>query len=428
MLNRDGHWWTWLRRADWLVIRLEIMLIGMNTAVFLDRDNTIIHNDGDLGDPAKVRLIQGASTAIASLCGLGYKVIVVTNQGGVARGKYTEQDVQAVNQRISELVAAGANGAKIERFYYCPYHPDGTVSQYRKEHPSRKPGPGMIQEAARDMGLDLSQSWTIGDQVRDVQAGLAAGTRAILLRQDADRLKPFDPREHPGLDSSSDQVQGTMSTPDFYARSLVEAVRIVAQQRKPEVSEQVHHAGPGQRKWDAAAVAKLQRKRPTSSGVDPGDPRGGAGPVSALAESPQTGRPFKPWNVPLAEPEDDEPGPAETPPTQPEVAAKVKPRQEVQTAAEPKPQPKPQPKPSPAADEADEKTLRLILQELRNQRGVGTEFSYLRIMAILLQTVAGACLLGALWLGAGDDYLFLRLTGPAMLAQLAVIAALLWDR
>jgi len=397
--------------------------MGMNAAIFLDRDNTIIHNDGDLGDPAKVRLIQGASTAIASLCGLGYKVVVVTNQGGVARGKYSEQDVQAVNQRISEVVADGANGAKIERFYYCPYHPKGTVSQYRKEHPNRKPAPGMLQEAARDLGLDLSQSWTIGDQVRDVQAGLAAGTRAILLRQDADRLKPFDPREHPGLNPPSDDAQESKATPDFYARNLVEAVRIVAQQRKPEVSEQAQLAGTGARKWDAAAVAKLQRKPPKPSVAGPVDPN--AERASVVAETQSAGRPFKPWNVPIAEHDDDE-GESisieEAQPADPVVTASVKPRPEVQSSAEPVPVAR------PVDSQADEKTLRLILQELRNQRGVGTEYSYLRLMAIVLQTVAGACLLGALWLGSGDEYLFLRLTVAAVLAQLAVIAASLWDR
>jgi D,D-heptose 1,7-bisphosphate phosphatase len=390
----------------------------MNAAIFLDRDNTIIHNDADLGDPDKVRLIQGTSTAIASLCGLGYKVVVITNQGGVARGKYTEEDVHAVHQRIDELVAAGANGAKIEAFYYCPYHPDGTVSRYRKEHPGRKPGPGMLQEAARDLGLDLSQSWTIGDQVRDVQAGLAAGTRAILLRQDADRLKPFDPREHPGLDPSSGETPEPKATPDFYVRNLVEAVRIVAQQRKPEVTEHIHHSGSPTRKWDAAAVAKLQRKRPSPSEQNPADERSD-GPISTLAEAQQAGRPFKPWNVPLAEPDDDEPDTTEAPQSKPAVPAEVEPVSvEVQPAA----------KPAPATAEADEKTLRLILQELRNQRGAGLEFSFLRIMAIVLQTVACACLLGAFWLGAGDDNLFLRLAGAALLTQLAVITALLWDR
>lgn len=421
----------------------------MNAAVFLDRDNTLIHNEGDLGDPAKVRLIQGAASAVASLCGLGYKVVVVTNQGGVARGRYTEDDVQAVHDRISELIAAGANGAKIDRYYYCPYHPEGTVSRYRKEHPNRKPAPGMLKEAARDLGLDLSQSWTIGDQVRDIQAGLAAGTRAILLRQDADRLKPFDPRKHPGLQEDADQPKEHKATPDFYVRNLVEAVRIVAQQRKPETPEQIHRSGRSHHKWDAAAVARLQRERQRPGGAvaDPGNP--GTEPRSvatapapglppgsipgsvSVADTQPEPKPFRPWNVPVAELDEQ----AETsPPVSP--VSPVPPGQSPVPTAPPVPPAttkeaaKPAESESPRADpqDTDEKTLRLILQELRNQRGIGAEFSYTRIMSIVLQTIAGACLLGAFWLGSADSDLFLRMIGSAVVAQLAVIAALLWDR
>jgi D-glycero-D-manno-heptose 1,7-bisphosphate phosphatase len=407
----------------------------MNAAVFLDRDNTLIHNDGDLGDPAKVRLMQGVASAVASLCGLGYKVVVITNQGGVARGRYTVDDVDAVHDRLSELLAAGANGAKIDRYYACPYHPEGTVRQYRMEHHTRKPAPGMLHEAARDLELDLSQSWTIGDQVRDVQAGLAAGTRAILLRQDADRLKPFDPREHPGLDGQTDQSQEKKATPDFYARNLVEAVRIVAQQRKPETGEQIHLGGASQRKWDAAAVAKLQRERKPAideeavSGIPIVESKSGA------ADTHTETKPFRPWNVPVAELDEQAVSPAT--PVPPDTAAQSP------APAEPTAPPAPQiqkiiakktARPHEAessqavSNDADEKTLRLILQELRNQRGMGAEFSYTRIMAILLQTVAGACLLGAFWLGTADNDLFLRLICSAVFTQLAVIAALQWDR
>jgi D,D-heptose 1,7-bisphosphate phosphatase len=397
----------------------------MNAAVFLDRDNTLIHNDGDLGDPEEVRLIQGVASAVASLCGLGYKVVVITNQGGVARGKYVEEDVLAVNQRISELLAAGANGAKIDRYYFCPYHPKGTVSRYRKEHPNRKPAPGMLLEAARDMGLDLAQSWTIGDQVRDVQAGLAAGTRAILLRLDADRLKPFDPREHPGLTDNSEGKDQDKATPDFYARNLVEAVRIVAQQRKPETSDQLHRSGQKIRKWDAAAVAKLQREKQTTKVNTPpvpdGEPAKGPSESSTKSESAEP-KPFRPWNAPLAELDEQEDGAADIhtdeAPTPTPLAV----------PEEPTPRPPITPATDPDTTKSVDTSLRLILQELRSQRGIGDEFSYTRIMAIVLQTVAGACLLGAFWLGSSDPLIFTRLIDAAVLVQLAVITALLWER
>lgn len=209
----------------------------MNRAVFLDRDNTIIHNDGDLGDPQAVRMIQGAASAIASLRGLGYKIVVISNQGGVARGKFTEADVDAVNQRIAETIRHNS-GAVVDRFYYCPYHPEGKVRQYTREHPWRKPSPGMLEQAADDLGLDLSQCWTVGDQLRDVAAGLAAGTRTVLLRTPSGRR------------NASDMEAGSVE-PDFVAQSLVEAVRVVAQQRRPD-----REAGPLP-KPTSPAVAKV---------------------------------------------------------------------------------------------------------------------------------------------------------------------------
>ncbi len=150
--------------------------------MFLDRDNTLIANDGDLGDPARVQLLDGVPEGLRRLREAGYRLVVVTNQGGVARGRYAEDDVDRVHREIGGLVdqAAGRRGL-IDRFYYCPYHPDATLPEYRREHPWRKPQPGMLLQAARDLGLDLPASWMIGDQPRDIAAGRAAGCRTILL-------------------------------------------------------------------------------------------------------------------------------------------------------------------------------------------------------------------------------------------------------
>jgi len=160
----------------------------MDRAVFLDRDNTLIANDGDLGDPAQVVLIDGVAEGLARLHAAGWRLIVVTNQGGVARGKYSEDDVDAVHQQIAALIADEADGdGLIERFYYCPFHPSGTVKKYRREHPWRKPSPGMLEQAANDLDLDLSASWIIGDAPRDIEAGRAAGCRTVLVSSDAQR-------------------------------------------------------------------------------------------------------------------------------------------------------------------------------------------------------------------------------------------------
>ncbi len=173
--------------GEWLISDNRGILIAVEPAVFLDRDNTLIANGGDLGDAESVRLLDGVAEALSELREAGYRLVVVTNQGGVARGKFSEADVDAVHERISQLLDEELHqSGLIERFYYCPYHPEGTVTEYRRDHPWRKPNPGMILQASRDMELDLEHSWVIGDQVRDVVAGRAAGCRTLLISPDRD--------------------------------------------------------------------------------------------------------------------------------------------------------------------------------------------------------------------------------------------------
>ena len=161
------------------------ILPTVELAVFLDRDNTLIHNEGDLGDPDEVRLRDGVAAGLKSLAEAGYHLVVVTNQGGVARGKFTEDDVDAVHQRIAVLADEAADTSNlIDRFYYCPYHPEAEIEEYRRDHPWRKPHPGMLLQAASDMNLNLTHCWMIGDQQRDIEAGRAAGCRTILLTED----------------------------------------------------------------------------------------------------------------------------------------------------------------------------------------------------------------------------------------------------
>src|SRR4051812_5687869 len=154
-------------------------------AVFFDRDNTLIVSDGYLGDPAKVVLIPGAAAAVAKARELGYAVVVFSNQSGVARGMFSEEDVVAVNARTDELLAAENAGAIIDRHEFCPFHPDGTIDVYARESDRRKPKPGMILAAADKLALDLSRSWVIGDAGRDIEAGHAAGCRTILFTDPA---------------------------------------------------------------------------------------------------------------------------------------------------------------------------------------------------------------------------------------------------
>jgi D-glycero-D-manno-heptose 1,7-bisphosphate phosphatase len=150
-------------------------------AVFFDRDNTLIVNDGYLADPAGVKLAAGAADAVARARAMGFKVVTCSNQSGVARGMFTEDAVVAVNKRMEELLRTSNPEAIIDRHEFCPFHPEGTVEKYRQESELRKPRPGMMLAAAKALQLDLDRSWVIGDAARDIEAGHAAGCRTILV-------------------------------------------------------------------------------------------------------------------------------------------------------------------------------------------------------------------------------------------------------
>ena len=150
-------------------------------AVFLDRDGTIIKDFGSLTDLDAMELLPGAADAIRMLTEAGYPVVVITNQAGVARGLFDEAHVEAAHTALRETVSLG--GGRIDAFYYCPHHPTESVEErYRVACDCRKPAPGMLRQAAADLDLDLPNSWMVGDWWRDVQAGIAAGAHAILLR------------------------------------------------------------------------------------------------------------------------------------------------------------------------------------------------------------------------------------------------------
>jgi D-glycero-D-manno-heptose 1,7-bisphosphate phosphatase len=149
-------------------------------AVFLDRDGTIIEDVGYLRDVSQIDLLPWAADAIRQLNEAGYAVIVITNQSGVGRGFYDEAHVQATHRALDAML--GERGARIDGYYYCPHYPESSDSRYGGKCDCRKPAPGLLQRAAAELGLDLAASWMVGDWWRDVQAGIGAGTRTILVR------------------------------------------------------------------------------------------------------------------------------------------------------------------------------------------------------------------------------------------------------
>ena len=156
-------------------------------AVFLDRDGTINVDYGHIQTPEDLTLLSGAATAIRQLNESQYLSVVVTNQSVIARGECTENDMDGIHSRLQSLL--GEHGASIDRIYYCPHHPDPLISRGRPDLKivcdCRKPKPGLIMKAARDMNIDLNMSWMVGDMTSDIEAAKRAGIRSILLsRQD----------------------------------------------------------------------------------------------------------------------------------------------------------------------------------------------------------------------------------------------------
>lgn len=151
----------------------------MKKAVFLDRDGTVNKETGYLHKPDDFSFLPGVVEAIRIFRELGYMVIVVTNQSGVAHGYYEEEDVKRLHDHMDGLLAL--EGTSVDAYYYCPHHPEGARDDYRKICGCRKPAPGMIQQAAKVFDLDLARSICIGDKTIDAQAGMNAGVGRCAL-------------------------------------------------------------------------------------------------------------------------------------------------------------------------------------------------------------------------------------------------------
>jgi len=149
-------------------------------AVFLDRDGTMIEEVGYLDALSQVAFFPWTVDAIRTFNRAGLAVVVVTNQSGIARGKITDAFVAETHHHMDAVLAAG--GARVDAYYYCPHHPDGRIAQYARRCDCRKPGRGMIDQAATDLSLDPTRSFVVGDKWLDVQLGRAVGARAILVR------------------------------------------------------------------------------------------------------------------------------------------------------------------------------------------------------------------------------------------------------
>ncbi len=178
--------------------------------IFLDKDGTILKDVPYNVDPHQMAFEEGAARGLKRLDEAGFRLVVVSNQSGVARGYFTEDALLGVRQALNQMLMDEAQ-VELSGFYYCPHHPDGSVPDYAVACECRKPEPGMLLEAARDLNIQLSEAWMIGDILNDIEAGCRAGCRTILI--DNGHETEWEP--------------GPYRKPDFIAGDLEAAAGII---------------------------------------------------------------------------------------------------------------------------------------------------------------------------------------------------------
>jgi D-glycero-D-manno-heptose 1,7-bisphosphate phosphatase len=178
------------------------------SALFLDRDGTLVYPRRYPSSPQELLLYEGIGAALKAFQDAGFCLVIVTNQAGIARGYFTEEDLQCMHAYLSQELAK--SGVFLDAIYYCPHHPDGVVPELAIRCDCRKPQPGMLLRAAKDLELDLQSSWFVGDILDDIEAGNRAGCRTVLVDLGTEQL----PEEH-------------IRRPDFVARDTLHALDII---------------------------------------------------------------------------------------------------------------------------------------------------------------------------------------------------------
>ncbi|MBN2591351.1 MAG: D-glycero-beta-D-manno-heptose 1,7-bisphosphate 7-phosphatase [Sedimentisphaerales bacterium] len=320
-------------------------------AIFLDRDDTLIEDPGYISDPDQVKLLDGVPEALIQLKSLGYKLIIVSNQSGIARGIFTEKRLEQIHNRLKQLLAE--KNAYLDNIYYCPYHPDGIVQKYRKESNCRKPNPGMLLRAYAEMKIDLEQSWCIGNSISDIEAGAKAGCKTILV-------------DVPNRAKSKDSL-GTKSSvsPDYKAVNMKEAVNIIKKYlRTPNEKKDQNQPAPEKYEEPVSETPEISQ-----------EPE----PVQKIQESP--------------------------------AEQIVEPKEQIQEFMEPSPEPvkqEEQPKEENTQIKIEnqnpsESKTELLLSDIAGQlrkmqrENMFSEFSVMRLIAGIVQILVLFCLLSTIW-------------------------------
>lgn len=192
---------------------------GNCRAIFMDRDGTISEEVGYVNHLSRFHLLPRTAEAVRLINQSDFKAVVVTNQAGVARGYFPEVLVREVHTKMQMLL--GQEGAHVDRIYYCPHHPHVGPDSYRIDCDCRKPKIGMLEKAVRDLKVDLSRSYIIGDKHTEIVMGHKAGVKSILV------LTGYGIGE---LELYGDQWE---QKPDFIAEDLLAAVKWILQQESP---------------------------------------------------------------------------------------------------------------------------------------------------------------------------------------------------
>ena len=179
-------------------------------AIFLDKDGTLIPDVPYNVNPSLITLQDGVIEGLQLLKSRGYFFVVISNQAGVARGYFKLEDLEAVKKKLDFLFKEG--GIDIEAYYFCPHHPKGSVPEYSIACNCRKPEPGMILKAAKDLDINTQQSWMVGDILNDVEAGNKAGCKTVLL----------------DIGNETEWVDGNFRQPTYTASNFFEAAQFIS--------------------------------------------------------------------------------------------------------------------------------------------------------------------------------------------------------
>lgn len=181
----------------------------MNKAVFLDKDGTLIENVPYNVDPAKIKVYEDVPDALRLLAGAGFKLVIVTNQPGLALGYFEENSVFQVKNFLAHFFKV--HTVKLDGFYYCPHFPEGKIKEFSQVCACRKPLPGLLIQASKELNIDLEQSWMVGDILNDVEAGKLAGCRSVLIDNG----------------NETEWVKTETREPDFTVKNLLQAASII---------------------------------------------------------------------------------------------------------------------------------------------------------------------------------------------------------